>query len=186
MSVVLVRQPRFDDGRGWFTESWNRARFAGLGIDTDFVQDNHSFSRDAGTVRGLHFQLPPYAQAKLVRCVRGSVFDVAVDIRTGSPTFGQHVGRILSAGNDEQLFIPAGYAHGFMTLEADCEVMYKVSALYNPEAEGGIIWSDRALGIAWPRGDASLSAKDAKLPALAALDAGFAYDGVPLMPLPTG
>lgn len=185
MTVILVKQPRFGDQRGWFTESWNRAKFETLGIDVDFCQDNHSYSQSTGTVRGLHFQAPPYAQAKLVRCVRGSILDIAVDIRTGSPTYGQNVGRILSAENAEQLFIPAGYAHGFVTLEPDCEVIYKVSAPYNKEAEGGVIWNDPALKIDWPLPDAGacLSDKDLVLPLLHELEPIFAYEGGPLTAL---
>ena len=186
MSVLLVRPRRFADQRGWFSESWNRERFSAWGIDADFCQDNHSLSRAVGTLRGLHFQTPPYAQAKLVRCTRGAIFDVAVDIRKASPSWRQWIGAELSAENGDQLFIPAGYAHGFLTLEADSEVMYKVDAAYAPEADGGIIWNDPVLGIGWPlaAGDAPLlSDKDALLPLLDAIDVDFPYDGRPLMPL---
>jgi dTDP-4-dehydrorhamnose 3,5-epimerase len=185
LSVVAFRPRRFRDDRGWFTESWNRSTLASLGIDVDFCQDNHSYSTAAWTVRGLHFQHPPFAQAKLVRCTRGRVFDVAVDIRRDSPTYGQHVAEILSAEVGEQLFIPEGYAHGFMTLEDDCEVQYKVSAPYAVAAEGGIAWDDPELAIAWPQhaAPAQMSQKDAKLGRFADLTADFAYNGTPLGPI---
>ena len=185
LSVLLVRPRRFGDARGWFSESWNALRFAGWGIDTIFCQDNHSLSAAAGTLRGLHFQTPPHAQAKLVRCTRGAIFDVAVDIRKGSPTYQKWVSAELSAENGDQLFIPPGYAHGFLTLTPDTEVMYKVDAHYAPEADGGIIWNDPALGINWPLASAAplLSDKDALLPRLADVAADFDYDGCPLRPL---
>jgi dTDP-4-dehydrorhamnose 3,5-epimerase len=185
LSVLLVRPRRFGDSRGWFSESWNRARFEAWGISGDFCQDNHSLSRMKGTLRGLHFQTAPHVQAKLVRCVRGRIWDVAVDLRRASPTFGQWVGAELSAEAGDELFIPKGYGHGFLTLEDDCEVIYKVDALYAPEADGGIMWNDPALAIDWPLGGAApqLSDKDMKLPLLADLDLDFPYDGKPLMPL---
>ncbi len=185
LSVLLVRPRRYGDARGWFSESWNAARFADWGIDVSFCQDNHSLSSLGGTLRGLHFQTPPNAQAKLVRCTRGAIFDIAVDIRKASPTYRQWVSAELSAENGDQLFIPAGYAHGFLTLTPDTEVMYKVDAHYAPEADGGIIWNDPALGIDWPLAGAAplLSDKDAVLPALADAQADFAYDGRPLLPL---
>jgi dTDP-4-dehydrorhamnose 3,5-epimerase len=185
LSVLLVRPRRFGDARGWFSESWNAERFAGWGIDVAFCQDNHSLSVASGTLRGLHFQTPPHAQAKLVRCTRGAIFDVAVDIRKQSPTYRQWVSAELSAENGDQLFIPAGFAHGFLTLTPDTEVMYKVDAHYAPEADGGIIWNDPTLGIDWPLSGAAplLSDKDAILPALAGAQAHFAYDGRPLLPL---
>lgn len=182
-TVRLIRRPVHGDARGWFTESWSRPDFTALGIGNDFIQDNHSRSAMAGTVRGLHFQAPPHAQAKLVRCVRGRIFDVAVDIRRGSPSFGHHVSRELTADNHEQLFVPAGFAHGFMTLEPDCEVLYKIDAPYAPDAEDAVRWNDPALGIAWPELAPTLSAKDAAARLLAALDTPFAYDGAPLEPL---
>lgn len=185
MSVLLVRPRRFGDARGWFSESWNADRFAAWGIDSVFCQDNHSLSAAPGTLRGLHCQLAPYAQAKLVRCTRGAIFDVAVDMRRGSPTYLQWVSAELSAENGDQLFIPAGYAHGFLTLTADTEVMYKVDARYAPEAEVGIIWNDPALAIHWPLVGAAplLSDKDALLPTLESISADFDYDGRPLLPL---
>ena len=185
MSVKLLRPRRFADARGWFSESWNAARFAGWGVDVSFVQDNHSLSRAAGTLRGLHFQTAPFAQAKLVRCTRGAIFDVAVDIRSASPTYRHWVSAELSAENGDQLFVPAGYAHGFLTLEPDTEVMYKVDAPYAPEADGGVIWNDAMLAIDWPLGGAAplLSDKDALLPTLDKVAADFGYDGKPLLPL---
>jgi dTDP-4-dehydrorhamnose 3,5-epimerase len=185
LSVLLVRPRRFGDARGWFSESWNAQRFAGWGIDVSFCQDNHSLSSQPGTLRGLHFQTVPHAQAKLVRCTRGAIFDVAVDIRRASPTYRQWVSAELSAENGDQLFIPAGYAHGFLTLMPDTEVMYKVDTHYAPEADGGIIWNDPTLGINWPLGNAVplLSEKDALLPSLADAQPDFAYDGLPLLPL---
>ena len=185
MSVKLLRPRRFADARGWFSESWNAARFASWGVDVSFVQDNHSLSRAAGTLRGLHFQTAPFAQAKLVRCTRGAIFDVAVDIRSASPTYRHWVSAELSAENGDQLFVPAGYAHGFLTLEPDTEVMYKVDAPYAPEADGGVIWNDASLGIDWPLNGAAplLSDKDALLPMLDAIGADFGYDGKPLLAL---
>lgn len=184
MSPLLIRPKRFDDSRGWFSESWNRGVFADLGVDCEFVQDNQSFSSARGTLRGLHFQAPPFAQAKLVRCIQGRIFDVAVDIRKASPTFGQWVGAELAADNGRQLFVPAGYAHAFVTLEDECMVAYKVDAYYSAEADGGVIWNDPAIGIQWPVDDSpTLSSKDEKLPHLAELQAEFPYDGKPLEPL---
>lgn len=185
MSVLLVRPRRFGDARGWFSESWNAERFAGWGIDVVFCQDNHSLSAASGTLRGLHFQTPPHAQAKLVRCTRGAIFDVAVDIRKQSPTYRQWVSAELSAENGDQLFVPAGFAHGFLTLTPDTEVMYKVDVHYAPEADGGIIWNDPTLDINWPLLGAAplLSDKDAGLPLLDDAQTDFAYDGRPLLPL---
>ena len=181
--VHLVKTRRFNDDRGWFSEIYNQQAFAKLGIDTGFIQDNHSFSLSLGTIRGLHFQRPPHAQDKLVRCIRGRIYDVAVDVRKGSPTFGTYVGAELSAENGLQLFIPAGFAHGFATLEPNCEITYKVSDIYAPQTEGGLRWDDAALAIDWhlPAGTTpSLSAKDAILPGLAGFSSPFAYDGRPL------
>ena len=182
--VQLIRPRRHGDARGWFTEVYNRDTFAGLGIDCLFIQDNHSLSAPAFTLRGLHFQTPPRGQDKLVRCVRGRIWDVAVDVRTGSPTYGEWVGAELSADNGHQLFIPVGFAHGFVTLEPDCEVTYKCSDLYAPEADGGIRWD--SVGIDWPIPDdvtPELSPKDVKLPPLADFNSPFPYDGRPLEPL---
>jgi len=183
MPVRVVRPKRFGDSRGWFTESYNRKTFEGLGIDCVFVQDNHSYSQPAYTLRGLHLQIPPMAQDKLVRCTRGSIFDVAVDARKTSPTYGKWVGCELSAENGKQMFIPVGFAHGFLTLQPDCEVMYKCSALYEPSLEVGIAWNDPTIGIAWPiaAGCApTLSAKDEALGSFAEFASPFPYDGQPL------
>jgi dTDP-4-dehydrorhamnose 3,5-epimerase len=148
----------------------------------DFCQDNFSMSRPAGVIRGLHFQAPPHAQAKLVRCVRGRIWDVAVDIRQGSPTFGQWVGAELDPESGRQLYVPAGFAHGFITLEPETEVEYKASAFYAPECEGGIIWNDPDLALPWPlpAGGAILSDKDKRLPRLRDIASPFSYDGTPM------
>lgn len=172
--VLILTPRRFGDHRGFFAETWSRRRMAELGIDVDFVQDNHSVSEAAGTVRGLHFQAPPRAQAKLVRCGRGRLFDVAVDIRRGSPTFGQWVGVELSFANGRQMFLPAGFAHGFATLEPGTEIVYKCSEVYDPEAEGALRWDDPGIGIDWRlEGAPVLSDKDAAAPSLADLDSPF-------------
>lgn len=181
MPVVLVSPRRFGDERGWFVETYSSERYATLGIDCTFVQDNHSMSRDTGVLRGLHWQAPPHGQDKLVRCVRGSIWDVAVDVRRGSPTFGQWVAAELSAENGRQLFVPIGFAHGFVTLEPATEVVYKVSAPYMPSAEGGIIWNDPSIGLPWPlQGQPQLSPKDELLPTLDPSISPFEYDGRPL------
>jgi dTDP-4-dehydrorhamnose 3,5-epimerase len=162
---VLMLKPRlFADSRGYFVETYNQRVFAEAGVVAHFVQDNQSFSSKAGTIRGLHFQLPPAAQAKLVRALRGAIFDVAVDLRRGSPTFGRWIGATLTADGGEQLFIPRGFAHAFCTLEDDAEVAYKVDEFYAPKCDSGLIWNDPDLNIAWPvKADAILSEKDAKL-----------------------
>jgi dTDP-4-dehydrorhamnose 3,5-epimerase len=147
--VLLITPKRHGDARGWVAETFRRSVLAPFIGDTDFVQDNQSHSMAAGTLRGLHFQRPPAAQAKLVRVVAGSVFDVAVDLRRSSATFGQHVGVVLTAENDAQLFVPAGFAHGFVTLEPATTVVYKVSAEYDPATEGGLAWDDPDLAIDW-------------------------------------
>lgn len=175
--LVLISPARFGDDRGFFSETYNERAFAELGIAARFVQDNHSLSRNKGVVRGLHFQAPPHAQGKLVRVVRGSILDVAVDIRQGSPTFGKHVVVELSAANWRQLWVPVGFAHAFCTLEEDTEVIYKVTDYYAPECDAGIIWNDPDLGIAWPvsAAQALLSAKDMTLPRLADISSPFTY-----------
>lgn len=167
--VKLITPTRHGDHRGFFSETWSRAAFAEMGIDIDFVQDNHSLSATVGTLRGLHFQSPPCAQDKLVRVTRGRILDVAVDIRTASPTFGKHVAVELSAANWKQLLVPVGFAHGFVTLEPDTEVQYKVSAPYSPENDHGLAFDDPALGIDWglPAAALTLSDKDRKHPRLA-------------------
>lgn len=181
--VVLVRSKRFGDERGWFSEVYNEKTFSQYGIDDRFVQDNHSLSGAMGTLRGLHFQTPPFAQAKLVRCIRGRIFDVAVDVRRNSPTFGQWVGAELSADNGHQLYVPVGFAHGFVTLEPSTEVTYKVSAVYSSANDGGVLWSDPQIGVDWPLPEGvgpTLSAKDERQPLFSDFDSPFEYDGVPL------
>lgn len=177
--VILVTPARFGDERGFFSETYNAQAFHAIGITADFVQDNCSLSRQVGVVRGLHFQKPPHAQGKLVRVQRGRILDVAVDIRAGSPTFGRYVAVELSAENWQQLWVPAGFAHAFCTLEPDTEVVYKVTDYYAPDCDAGIIWNDPDIGIDWPigAGDVVLSAKDARLPRLADLGTCFTYPG---------
>lgn len=169
--LILIRPVRHGDARGWFSEVWRRDQWEAAGVKADFVQDNQSFSAQTGTVRGLHFQLPPYAQAKLVRCVAGRVLDVAVDLRRSSPGFGKAVAVELTAEGGEQLFIPAGFAHGFCTLEPDSGLAYKVDAYYSAAHDRGVRWNDPAFGIEWPvsEGDAVLSAKDKVQPFFADL-----------------
>lgn len=166
--VMILTPKRFGDARGFFSEVFNRRRYAEAGIAADFIQDNHSLSGPVGTVRGLHFQRPPFAQAKLLRVLRGAILDVVVDLRRASPTYGRHVAVELSAAAWNQFYVPAGFAHGFCTLEPDTEVFYKVDAYYSAEHDGGIRWNDPALGINWPvtAAAAVLSDKDAKLPLL--------------------
>ena len=173
--VLLIEPARFGDNRGFFSESWNKERMAEHGISVDFVQDNHSLSSAVGTVRGLHFQAPPNAQAKLVRCGRGVLFDVAVDIRKGSPTYGQWVGEELSFENGKQLFIPEGFAHGFITRTPDTEIIYKCNAYYAPESDGAILWN--SCGIDWGfNGTPELSAKDANAPSFTSFDSPFTWE----------
>jgi len=176
---VMIITPRvFQDPRGFFFESYNRETFLDHGIDTVFVQDNHSKSV-RGTLRGLHFQLPPAAQVKLVRVSRGLIWDVAVDIRAGSPTFGQWVGVELSADNFRQLYIPVGFAHGFCVLSDEAEVQYKSSYIYSPAHEQSILWNDPALGLTWPVAEPLLSGRDQRALSLAGYLAGtpFVYSG---------
>jgi dTDP-4-dehydrorhamnose 3,5-epimerase len=167
--LLEIRPARFGDERGFFSEVWRQDRLAEIGVSADFVQDNHSFSRTKGVLRGLHYQLPPAAQDKLVRVSRGAIFDVAVDVRSGSPTFGRWAGLILSAAEWNQLFVPKGFAHGFVTLEDDTEVLYKASAAYAPELERTIRFDDPAIAIEWPvdPGSVILSEKDRAAPFLA-------------------
>lgn len=174
-AVKIIEPSRFADARGFFSETWSRKTLRAAGLDLDFVQDNHSTSAKAGTLRGLHFQAHPYAQTKLVRVTRGRVLDVAVDIRKNSPTFGRHVAVELSAENWRQLLVPAGFAHGFCTLEPDTEVFYKVTADYAPTHDFGLAFDDPALNIAWPfaRRELTLSDKDYRHPRLADLPAFF-------------
>ena len=167
--VRVLTPNKHGDRRGFLSEVYSRRTLAQAGIDTDFVQDNHSVSARRGTVRGLHFQAPPHAQDKLVRVVRGSVFDVAVDLRRGSPTYGRHVSIVLSAEAWNQVLIPVGFAHGFMTLEPDSEVVYKVSDHHAPDHDRGIVWNDPSLGIRWPIPEAEvvISDRDRGLPGFA-------------------
>jgi len=173
--VLLLTPPRFQDPRGFFSETWNQKRFAEAGIAGPFIQDNHAFSTQRGVLRGLHLQIGPNAQGKLVRVVRGAVWDVAVDARHGSPTFGKHVGALLSAENWRQLWVPAGFLHGYCTTEPDTEVIYKVTGEYDKPAERGVIWNDPDLGINWPvpAAEVILSEKDLLLPRLRDCPAWF-------------
>lgn len=169
--VKVLLPKAFADSRGAFSETFNAARLAEHGIKLDFVQDNQSWSAQAGTIRGLHFQSPPRAQAKLIRVVRGRVFDVAVDLRRASPTYGRWVSEELSAQNRKQLLVPAGFAHGFCTLEPDTELFYKVTDYYSPPHDLGIAWDDPDLAVAWPvqKDKVMLSEKDTRQPAFSAL-----------------
>ena len=176
---------RHVDARGWFSETYHEQRLREIGITCRFVQDNQSSSKRTGTLRGLHFQVPPAAQAKLVSVVRGRVLDVAVDIRRGSATFGKHVSVELSAESGLQVYVPVGFAHGFVTLEDDVVVMYKASNFYSPAHEGGIFWNDPDIAIPWPFKDTdiTISDNDGRLPFLKEFASPFAYDGHPLAPL---
>lgn len=173
--VKLVSAARMTDPRGTFAETYVRRDFAAAGIAQEFVQDNQSHSNAVGTVRGLHFQIPPFAQAKLIRVLQGRIFDVCVDLRRSSPHYGRHVAVELAAKTEDQLFVPAGFAHGFCTLEPETAVLYKVDAVYSAAYERGIDWSDPALAIPWPvaKGAAILSDKDAALPLLRDVPAYF-------------
>ncbi len=184
LSGVHVLIPRrFGDDRGWFTESWNSQRMAELGLDLAFVQDNHSFSVRRGTLRGLHFQSSPHAQDKLVRCTQGSVMDVAVDFRTGSPSFGKWTGVELSAQNGAQLFVPKGFLHGFLTLTDDAEVQYKCTDVYAPDCDGNVAWNDPDIAVDWtmfgplPDGGPLLSPKDAAAPLMSQIASPFTFGG---------
>ena len=173
---VKVLTPRkFGDDRGFLSETYNKLTLAELGIDLEFVQDNHSLSVPRGTIRGMHFQIPPFAQDKLVRVVRGAILDVAVDLRRSSPTYGRHVAIEISAEQWNQVLVPIGFAHGFCSLEPDTEVIYKVTNYYSPEHDRGVLWSDPDLGIEWPVSaeGAFLSDKDKNQPRLAELPAVF-------------
>ena len=173
--VKLITPRKIGDSRGFFSETWNVRALVDAGFTAAFVQDNHAMSAEKGTLRGLHFQLAPKAQGKLVRVTRGSILDVAVDVRRSSPTFGQHVSAVLSAENWQQLWVPPGFAHGYCTLEANTEVIYKVTEYYSPAHDRGILWDDPALGIPWPvtRATAHLSDKDKIQPVLASVTALF-------------
>lgn len=174
--AFILTPRRFGDARGWFSETWHRDRLAAAGLRLDFVQDNHSFSADVGTLRGLHFQAPPHAQDKLVRCTRGAILDVAVDVRRGSPGYGQWIGVELSAENGRQLLVPQGFLHGFVTRAADTEVQYKVTDIYAPDCDGAVRWD--SLGIDWGLDTPPvLSAKDAAAPAFADWQSPFTAEG---------
>lgn len=171
--VHLLEPDVFGDSRGFFMESYNKRKFAELGLAWDLVQDNHSLSAEAGTIRGLHYQLEPKAQTKIVRALCGAVYDVVVDIRRGSPTFGQWIGVILSAANKRQIIVPKGFAHGICTLVDDTEILYKVDEFYSPEHDRGILWNDPDLGIDWPTDKPVLSDKDRKQPRLCDAEINF-------------
>ena len=173
LKMIVPRIHR--DHRGFFSETYSKAGLSALGVKLEFVQDNHSLSVERGVVRGLHFQIPPFAQDKLVRVIRGSIFDVAVDLRRSSQTYGKHVARVISAVDWNQFLVPVGFAHGFCTLEANTEVIYKVTNYYAPEHDRGILWNDADLGIAWPiaEGEAILSDKDRKQPRFRELQSYF-------------
>ncbi|MCC6660732.1 MAG: dTDP-4-dehydrorhamnose 3,5-epimerase [Phycisphaerales bacterium] len=173
--VKLITPKKFGDHRGFFSETYNHKALRDAGIDLEFVQDNHSLSGQRGVLRGLHFQLPPFAQDKLVRVTRGKILDVAVDIRRSSPTYGRHVAVEISAENWRQILVPIGFAHGFVTLEPDTEVIYKVTNYYSPQHDRGLLWSDPALGIQWPvaAGEVTLSDKDRVQPKFADLGNPF-------------
>ena len=177
--VVHVRPQRFGDARGWFAETYKRSAFEAHGIPGDFRQDNHAYSAQAGVLRGLHYQKPPRAQGKLVRCLRGRVLDVAVDIRRGSPTYGRWAGAELTGEGQEQLWVPAGFAHGYVTRVPDCEVAYKTSDEYAPDLERTIRWDDPAIGIAWGVAQPILAARDAAAPTLAQADNPFTFGARP-------
>ena len=172
--VLILTPQRFGDDRGWFTETYNASKMVKAGISTVFVQDNHSMSGAVGTLRGLHYQRPPHAQDKLVRCSRGAIFDVAVDIRRGSASFGKWVGVELSAQNGRQLLVPKGFLHGFVTRVPDTEVQYKCSDIYAPDCDGAVRWDDPDIGIDWGlTGDPVLSAKDQVAPLLRDVETPF-------------
>lgn len=174
--AFLITPKRFEDARGFFSESWNKQNLREAGLDLpDFVQDNHSLSRPAGTLRGLHFQSPPHAQGKLVRCGQGALFDVVVDIRTGSPTYGKWFGTILSAENGRQLWIPAGFLHGFASRVPDTEIVYKCTDHYAPECDGAVRWD--SVGIDWGVSEPLLSEKDATSPLFSEFDSPFTWEG---------
>ncbi len=178
--VMILTPDRFGDARGFFSESWNRKTLAAQGITLDFVQDNHSLSAQIGTIRGLHYQSPPHAQAKLVRCGRGCLFDVVVDIRRGSPTYGHWLGAELSAENGQQILIPAGFLHGFITRAPETEIIYKCTDYYAPACDGAVRFDDPDIGIDWglPAGVAPiLSDKDAAAPLLRDFDSPFIFEG---------
>ena len=174
--VLILTPRRFGDARGWFSETWSADRMAKAGLDLPWVQDNHSFSAAKGTLRGLHYQSPPRAQDKLVRCSHGAILDVAVDIRSGSPGYGKWVGVELSAENGRQLFVPKGFLHGFVTLTAMTEVQYKCTDIYSPDHDGAVRWDDPAIGVDWGTLAPVLSDKDAGAPLLAGIGQPFRWE----------
>jgi dTDP-4-dehydrorhamnose 3,5-epimerase len=175
-NCILIEPNRHSDSRGFFAELYSKSGFQKLGVDVEFVQHNHSVSKGVGTLRGLHFQAPPRSQAKLVRCGRGSLFDVAVDIRIGSPSFGQWEGYELSEKNGRQLYIPVGFAHGFVSLESFTEIVYQCSNYYAPELEGGLLWCDSQIGVDWPlSSEPIISDKDLRAPSLEGFESPFFY-----------
>lgn len=182
MSVKVFAPRRFVDDRGWFSETFSARRFSKAVADVTFVQDNISYSRQVGTLRGLHYQRPPFGQTKLVRCVRGRILDVVVDLRKASPTYGRSVSYELSADNGIQILIPMGFAHGLVTLEPDTEIAYKVSEYYAPDHDCGLRWDDPILAIAWalPASGPHLSPKDQALPFFKDFESPFSYDGTPM------
>lgn len=175
--VLILTPRRFGDARGWFMETFNDARMKEAGIGIDWVQDNHSMSAAKGTLRGLHYQAPPRAQDKLVRCTRGAILDVAVDFRAGSPRFGQWAAVELSADNARQLLVPKGFLHGFVTLTADAEVQYKCSDLYSPAHDGAVLWDDPEIGVDWGLTAPVLSDKDRAAPLLKDAPRPFVWEG---------
>jgi len=181
--VKLIAPRRHGDERGWFAETYSETMLRKFGFSRVFVQDNHSLSVRSGTLRGIHFQVPPFAQDKLVRCVRGRIMDYAVDLRSGSPTYGTWAAAELTGDNGHMLLIPQGFGHAFLTLEPDTEVVYKVTAPYSRACDGGVLWNDTRIAIDWPTLDVALSDKDKELPTLAEFDSPFVYDGQPLSDL---
>ena len=171
--LCIIEPARFGDDRGWFSETWHQAKLAAAGLDIAFVQDNHSFSATKGTLRGLHYQCPPHAQAKLVRCTRGAILDVAVDVRKGSPTYGRWVTVELTAANGRQLLVPVGFLHGFVTLTDDTEVQYKCSDYYAPDCDRAVRWD--SLGIDWGTDNPIISAKDANAAPFEQFESPFTY-----------
>lgn len=173
--LLIIAPKRHGDARGWFSEVYARSQFLAAGLDLDFVQDNHSMSGAAGTLRGLHYQRPPHAQDKLVRCTRGVIYDVAVDVRQGSPSYGKWFGAELSAENGLQLLVPIGFLHGFITRSTGAEVQYKVTAPYAADCDGAIAWDDPDIGIDWGNSAPVLSVKDATAPRFASFQSPFTY-----------
>ncbi|TVX97062.1 dTDP-4-dehydrorhamnose 3,5-epimerase [Cohnella terricola] len=173
--IIVIEPTVYEDNRGFFLESYNKEKLAKAGITAEFVQDNHSLSLEVGVIRGLHYQLNPHAQSKLVRVTSGAIYDIVVDIRQGSPTFGKWEGFELSSRNKLQLFVPKGFAHGFCTLESRTEVQYKVDCFYSPEHDRGIAWNDPGLGIQWPVTPPVLSSKDIGHPLIGDADNNFVY-----------